>query len=259
MRHDGRTRGGPPRRERRPDRSYRPRDGRGRRHRPGLRLRLPAPRSWWSTATSRRPSWWRRGRRPGRGGGPRRSGGGGRPRRRRRHRGQQRRTATRGAAPGLSGRAFRVHPAGDGGGAVPADPAGVAAHVRPWLGPDREHLLGARAARLAVQGGVRLGEARAGRAVEGGGAGGRGTRGDGELHQPGVRAYRAGGEPDRRPVDRPRHPRVRGDRKDHVGPRGGQAADRAGGGGGADGVPLRAAGAFLTGASIALDGGWTAN
>ena len=73
------------------------------------------------------------------------------------------------------------------------------AHVRAGLGPGGQHLLGARAARVAVQVGVRGGQARAGGAVQGGRAGGRRARRHLQLRQPGVRADAAGGAADRRP------------------------------------------------------------
>ena len=51
--------------------------------------------------------------------------------------------------------------------------ARAAGHVRAGLRPDRQHLLGARAAGLAVQVRLRRGQARAGGAVQGDRAGGR--------------------------------------------------------------------------------------
>ena len=68
----------------------------------------------------------------------------------------------------------------------------------------------ARAARLAVQVGLRHGQARARGAVQGDRARGRRARGDQQLRQPRLRAHAAGREADRRPGRGPRHPRGRG-------------------------------------------------
>jgi len=204
-------------------RAHRAGHRRGQRHRPGGG---PAPRG---------------GRRGGTRGGRRRAGGeggGGRDRRpadpRRpgrpgpdsrapragRRAGQQRRPAGRGGAHRVSRRQVQPAPAGHGGGAVPAGQAGAAAHVRARLGPDRQHLLGARAARLPVQGGLRHRQARAGGTVQGDRPGRGRARCHVQLRQPGLRADPAGRPADRRPGAAQRPPGVRGDRKGDAGARG---------------------------------------
>ena len=83
---------------------------------------------------------------------------------------------------------------------------------------------------------------------------------DEQLRQPGLRAHPAGGEADRRPGEGARHPRVRGPRDRHAG-----AARPASGSSSPSEVAAFAS--FLctsdadsiTGASLTMDGGWTAH
>ena len=122
-----------------------------------------------------------------------------------------------------SRRKVPADPRGDAGSPVPAGPGGAAAHVRAGLRPDRQHLLGARPAGLAVQVRLRRGQARPGGAVQGDRAGRRRARRHLQHDLPGLRAHPAGGEADRRPGPDPRHlrgPRGRGDHADRAGPPG---------------------------------------
>ena len=117
----------------------------------------------------------------------------------------------------------------------------AAGHVRAGLGPDRQHLLGARAARLAVQVGVRRRPSTRSRgcprsiALEG-----RRARRDLQLRQPRLRPH-ARWSRARSPPRRETHGigSGRGRRADHAGPRRDQAADRAGRGGRAGRLPVR--------------------
>ncbi|CAA9324710.1 MAG: D-beta-hydroxybutyrate dehydrogenase, partial [uncultured Nocardioidaceae bacterium] len=192
--------------------------------------------------------------------GPRRRGGGeggrpgardaarGRPDRRGRHRRdrprgrrprQQRRGAARGPGPRARARAVPAHPPPDAGGALPAGTAAAAGDVRPWLGPARARLQRPRPPRVAVQGGVRQRQARAGGALQGHRAGGCRDRGHEQHRVPRLRPHPAGRGPARRPGAHPRGRRGRGARLRPPGPHPGQAARRARGGRRGRRVPLR--------------------
>src|SRR5690606_14317557 len=178
-------------------------------------------------------------------GGHRRRGRPGRPRGRRgdrpgrRHRAEQRRVPTGLPGGGVPSGGVLPDAAGDGGGAVPHRPGRPAAHVPAEVGPDRERLLGARAARLALQVGLRHRQARPGGPVQGGrGRGGRPGR-DVQLRLPRLRAHPAGRGPARRPGGSARPGPRRGRRAGAARPHPGQAAAGAGGGRRGRRLPVR--------------------
>ena len=81
--------------------------------------------------------------------------------------GQQRRSPACGADPRLPGRDVRTDHRGDADRTVRAQPRRAARHVRPRLGPDRQHLLGARPPGQPVQGRLRHRQARTRGPVQG--------------------------------------------------------------------------------------------
>ena len=80
----------------------------------------------------------------------------------------------------------------DGRGAVPSDPRRSPAHVRRGVRASNQHLVRARLAGLGVQGRLRDGQACAGGPLQGNGVGGRSTRCDQQLRQPGLCANAVG-------------------------------------------------------------------
>ena len=115
--------------------------------------------------------------------------------------------------------------------------AGAARERRRALHRDR---LGARACRVAVQVGLRVGQARRARARQDARAGGRRRRHRRRRRLPGLRAHAAGGAPDRRPGQGARAPRGARARGGHPRAARDQAADRARGGRGGRRVPRSA-------------------
>ena len=126
-----------------------------------------------------------------------------------RHRRQQRRhparRADRGVPGGEVGRDRRDQPVVG----VPPDQGGRAGDEGAPLRPHRQHRLGARPDRIAVQGGVRDCQARPDRPVEDGRARSRRIRHHVEHDLPGLREDAAGRPADRRPGEGARHLRGR--------------------------------------------------
>ena len=110
--------------------------------------------------------------------------------RRARHPGQQRRhparRADRGVSPGQVGRDPRDQPVAR----LPHDPPRAARDAAAGLRPDHQPGLGARPGRLALQGGLRRGQARHGRADQG-----RGARDRAGRTSPATRSARASSRP----------------------------------------------------------------
>ena len=117
----------------------------------------------------------------------------------RRHPRQQRRHPARRADPGLPARDLGPHPRDQPLLGLPHHRRGAAADARAGLGPHRQHRLGARPDRLAVQVGLRRRQARHRRLHQGDGARDRRGADHRQRHLPRLRA-----DPARRGAD-PRH------------------------------------------------------
>ena len=158
--------------------------------------------------------------------------------RQRRHPGQQCRHPARRADRGIPGREVGPDHRHQPVVRVPRGARGGSRHEGAQMGPHHQHRVGAFARRLAVQGRLHLGQARARRPHQDGRARACHLRHHLQLHQPGLRVDAAGGEADPRHHEGAQHDRGAGQARRAAGRAADQGVRHRRPGGGARGLPV---------------------